>query len=148
VDEVAWLLRPGHEGWVIDGTVGMGGHAEAILERSGEDVRLLGLDVDPVALERAQGRLARFAGRVRLRRASFRDLGSVAAAEGVSEARAIVLDLGVSSYQLDAAGRGFSFLADEPLDMRLDPGADTTAADLLNGLDEAELARQIGRAHV
>jgi 16S rRNA (cytosine1402-N4)-methyltransferase len=143
VDEVAWLLRPGHDGWVIDGTVGMGGHAEAILERSGDGVRLLGLDVDPVALERAQARLARFADRVRLRRASFRDLGQVAGDEGVSEARAILLDLGFSSYQVDESGRGFSFLADEPLDMRLDPEAPTTAADLLNELDEAELARLI-----
>ena len=93
MDEVAWLLRPRHEGWVIDGTVGMGGHAEAILERSGADVRLLGLDVDPVALERAGDRLARYGDRVRLRRASFRDLPATAAAEGVAEARAILLDL-------------------------------------------------------
>jgi 16S rRNA (cytosine1402-N4)-methyltransferase len=143
VDEVAWLLRPGREGWVIDGTVGMGGHAEAILEQSGADVRLLGLDVDPAALEQAGARLARFAPRVRLRRASFRDMAAVAADEGVSAARAIVLDLGMSSDQLDASGRGFSFLANEPLDMRLDPSSPTTAADLLNELPEAELARII-----
>jgi 16S rRNA (cytosine1402-N4)-methyltransferase len=128
---------------VIDGTVGMGGHAEAILERSGDDVRLLGLDVDPEALDRSRDRLARFGDRVRLRRASFRDLAGMAADEGVGETRAILLDLGVSSYQLDEAGRGFSFLADEPLDMRLDPASRPTAADLLNGLSEAELARVI-----
>jgi 16S rRNA (cytosine1402-N4)-methyltransferase len=143
VDEVAWLLRPGREGWVIDGTVGMGGHAEAILERSGEGVGLLGLDVDPAALEHARARLDRFGDRVRLRRRSFRDLASAAAGEGVSEARIILLDLGVSSYQLDASGRGFSFSADEPLDMRLDPASPTTAATLLNQLPEAELARII-----
>jgi 16S rRNA (cytosine1402-N4)-methyltransferase len=143
VDEVAWLLRPRHEGWVIDGTVGMGGHAEAILERSDVGVRLLGLDVDPAAIDRARESLARFGARARLRRASFRDLAAVAADEGVSEARAIVLDLGFSSYQLGESGRGFSFLADEPLDMRLDPSAPTTAAGLLNGLPEAELARII-----
>jgi 16S rRNA (cytosine1402-N4)-methyltransferase len=143
VDEVAWLLRPRREGWVIDGTVGMGGHAEAILERSGEGVRLLGLDVDPVALERAQARLARFADRVRLRRASFRDLSPLVGEEGVGEARAIVLDLGFSSYQVDESGRGFSFQAEEPLDMRLDPSSPTTAAALLNELPEAELARLI-----
>jgi 16S rRNA (cytosine1402-N4)-methyltransferase len=143
VDEIAWLLRPRGEGWVIDGTVGMGGHAEAILERSGADVRLLGLDVDPVALDRAGARLARFGDRVRLRRATFRDLGAVADAEGAGEARAIVLDLGFSSYQLDESGRGFSFLADEPLDMRLDPSGPHTAAALLNELPEAELARII-----
>jgi 16S rRNA (cytosine1402-N4)-methyltransferase len=143
VDEVAWLLGPRREGWVIDGTVGMGGHAEAILERSGADVRLLGLDVDPVALDRAGARLAPFGDRARLRRASFRDLAAVASAEDVREPRSILLDLGVSSYQLDEAGRGFSFLVAEPLDMRLDPSSRPTAAELVNELPEAELARII-----
>ena len=119
VDEVVWLLRPRGEGWVIDGTVGMGGHAEAILERSDADVRVLGLDVDSESLHRTAARLARFGDRVRLRRANFRDLGAVTADEGVASARAVLLDLGVSSYQLDESGRGFSFLGDEPLDMRL-----------------------------
>jgi len=141
VDEVAWLLRPRHGGWVIDGTVGMAGHAETILEQSGPDVRLLGLDLDPEAVDRARARLARFADRVRLRRASFRDLDAIAAAEGVTAARSILLDLGVSSYQLDESGRGFSFSADDPLDMRLDPSSAHTAAALLNELPEAELAR-------
>jgi 16S rRNA (cytosine1402-N4)-methyltransferase len=140
VDEVAWLLGPRHAGWVIDGTVGMGGHAEAILERADPGVRLLGLDVDPVALDRAGERLGRFGDRVRLRRGSFRDLAASAAAEGVDETRAILLDLGVSSYQLDEAGRGFSFLVDEPLDMRLDPSSQLTAAALVNELSEVELA--------
>jgi 16S rRNA (cytosine1402-N4)-methyltransferase len=143
VDEVAWLLRARHDGWVIDGTVGMGGHAEAILDRSGAGVRLLGLDVDPAALEHAGARLAPFGDRVRLRRANFRDLGGVSADEGVTEARAIVLDLGFSSAQLDESGRGFSFLVEEPLDMRLDPSSPTTAAALLNELPEADLARII-----
>src|SRR5712664_2661793 len=98
LDEALFLLRPRHEGWVIDGTVGMGGHAEAILERSDADVRVLGLDVDPEALDRTRDRLAPFGDRARLRRASFRDLVEVAAAEGVGEPRAILLDLGVSSY--------------------------------------------------
>lgn len=128
---------------MIDGTVGMGGHAEAILERSGDDVRLLGLDVDPAALERAGERLTRFGDRVRLRRASFRDVAAVAEAEGVGAARAVVLDLGISSQQLDESGRGFSFLSDEPLDMRMDPASQPTAAALLNELPEAELARLI-----
>jgi len=138
-----WLLRPRGEGWVIDGTVGMGGHAEAILERSDAEVRLLGLDVDSEALDRAAARLARFGDRVRLRRANFRDLGTVAAGDGVVAARAVLLDLGVSSYQLDESGRGFSFLVEEPLDMRLDPAAPQTAAALLNELPETELARII-----
>ena len=135
------LLRPRHGGWVIDGTVGMGGHAEAMLERSGADVRLLGLDADPGALEQAGARLGRFGDRVRLVHASFADLDATAATHGVSEARAILLDLGVSSWQLDAAGRGFSFQRDEPLDMRLDPTRGRTAAELVNQLPEAELAR-------
>ena len=143
VDEVAFLLRPRGAGWVIDGTVGMGGHAEAILGGSGPDVRLLGLDVDPEALARAGARLAPFGDRVRLARESFRHLGRAAAAHGLDEARAILLDLGISSWQLEASGRGFSFQADEPLDMRLDPDARETAAALANRLPEPELARII-----
>ena len=126
---------------MIDGTVGMAGHAEAILEQSGPEVRLLGLDLDPEAVDRARARLGRFADRVRLRRASFRDLDAIAADEGVTAARSILLDLGVSSYQLDESGRGFSFSVDDPLDMRLDPSSSYTAAALLNELPEAELAR-------
>lgn len=125
---------------MIDGTVGMGGHAEAILELSGPDVRLLGLDTDPGALSQAGARLARFGERVRLAHASFADLDAAAAAQGIAEARSVLLDLGISSWQLEASGRGFSFQADEPLDMRLDPTRGETAAALLNHLDEAELA--------
>jgi len=141
VDEVAFLLRPRHGGWVIDGTVGMGGHAEAMLERSGPDVRLLGLDADPEAVRRAGERLGRFGDRARLAHASFADLGAVAAEHGVAEARAVLLDLGISSWQLEGAGRGFSFQTDEPLDMRLDPTRGETAASLLNRLPEDELSR-------
>jgi 16S rRNA (cytosine1402-N4)-methyltransferase len=141
VDEVAFVLRPRQGGWVIDGTVGMGGHAAAVLERSGDDVRLLGLDADPEALQQAGTRLAIFGERVRLVHASFADLGEVAAAHGVGEAQSVLLDLGVSSWQLEASGRGFSFQGDEPLDMRLDPTRGATAAELLNRLPEAELSR-------
>jgi 16S rRNA (cytosine1402-N4)-methyltransferase len=143
VDEVAFVLRPRGEGWVIDATVGMGGHAEAILSTSEASVRLLGLDVDPDALARAGARLAPFGERVALARSSFRDVGHVAAARGIAEARSILLDLGVSSWQLEESGRGFSFQGDEPLDMRLDPSAPETAATLVNRLPEAELARVI-----
>src|SRR5207245_2480172 len=101
VDEVAFVLRPRRGGWVIDGTVGMGGHAEAVLRTSGDDVRLLGIDVDPEALARARARLARYAERVTLARADFRQLARVAGEHGIREARAVLLDLGVSSYQLD-----------------------------------------------
>ena len=141
VDEVAFLLRPRGEGWVIDATVGMGGHAEAFLMTSPTSVRLLGLDVDPEALNHSGARLARFGDRVRLTHETFRNLRTAAEAHGVARARAILLDLGVSSYQLEASGRGFSFQRDEPLDMRLDPTRGETAAQLVNRLTEAELAR-------
>ena len=142
-DEVAFLLRPRGGGWVIDATVGMGGHAEAILSASDASVSLLGLDVDPEALARAGTRLAPFGERVRLVRSSFRDLERAAGACGIEGARSILLDLGVSSWQLEQSGRGFSFQKDEPLDMRLDPSADASAAALANRLSEAELARII-----
>ncbi len=142
-DEVAFLLRPRGEGWVIDATVGMGGHAEAILSASAASVSLLGLDVDPEALARAGARLASFGDRVRLARSSFRDLAQAAGAHGIDSTRSILLDLGVSSWQLEQSGRGFSFQGDEPLDMRLDPRAGETAAALVNRLPDAELARVI-----
>lgn len=135
-----FLLRPRDAGWVIDGTVGMGGHAEAILGASGREVGLLGLDVDETALARAAERLAPFGPRVRLLHASFRHLRSAAATAGVGEVRAILLDLGVSSLQIEGSGRGFSFLGDEPLDMRLDPTGGEPAATLLDRLPEAEIA--------
>jgi 16S rRNA (cytosine1402-N4)-methyltransferase len=143
VDEVVFFLRPRDEGWVIDATVGMGGHAEAILSASGHRVRLLGLDTDATALAHARERLGPFGDRVHLEHASFGRLEDAAAARGVDHARAIVLDLGVSSWQLEQSGRGFSFQTDEPLDMRLDPSRGDTAAALLNRLPEAELARII-----
>jgi 16S rRNA (cytosine1402-N4)-methyltransferase len=143
VDEVVFLLRPRDEGWVIDATVGMGGHAEAILSASANSVRLLGLDTDPAALAHARERLARFGDRVALAHASFGRLGAVAAARGIDRARAILMDLGVSSWQLEQSGRGFSFQGDELLDMRLDPSRGDTAAALLNRLPETELARII-----
>ena len=135
------LLRPRGGGWLIDGTVGMGGHAEAMLERTGADVRLLGLDADPEALRQAGTRLARFGERARLVHASFADLAAVAGEQGIDEARSVLLDLGVSSWQLEASGRGFSFQGDEPLDMRLDPTRGEPAAALLNRLPEAGLSR-------
>ena len=141
LDEVTFLLRPRRGGWVVDGTIGMGGHAERLLEVSDEHTRLLGLDRDPEALRRAARRLQRFGGRVTLRQGSFRDIAAHAQEAGVAEAAAILLDLGLSSYQLEVSGRGFSFQHHEPLDMRFDPGHGRTAADLLARLSETELAR-------
>jgi 16S rRNA (cytosine1402-N4)-methyltransferase len=141
VDEVTFLLRPRRGGWVVDGTIGMGGHAERLMEAGGGSTRVLGIDRDPEALERARGRLARFGDHVRLRHGSFRDLGAHAQEAGVSQAASVLLDLGLSSYQLDASGRGFTFQKDEPLDMRFDPTRGRTAADLLAHATEADLAR-------
>ena len=143
VDEVVFLLRPRDEGWVIDATVGMGGHAEAILSASASSVRLLGLDTDAAALAQARERLTTFGDRVVLAHSSFGRLDEAAAASGIDRARSILLDLGMSSWQLEESGRGFSFQGDEPLDMRLDPSSGEPAARLLNRLPEAELARII-----
>jgi len=126
---------------LIDGTVGMGGHAEALLAVTPPAVRLLGLDADPDALAVAAGRLAGFGERARLARANFRNLATVAQDQGVARAGGVLLDLGVSSSQLEQSGRGFSFQLDEPLDMRLDPDATQTAEAMLNRLPEDELSR-------
>src|SRR5215831_12272869 len=96
LEEVTFLLRPRREGWVVDGTIGMGGHAERLLERAGSAARLLGIDADPEALARAGRRLARFGDRVVLRHGSFRDLSAHAEAVGVTAAESILLDLGLS----------------------------------------------------
>jgi 16S rRNA (cytosine1402-N4)-methyltransferase len=111
------------------------------MEAGGEGTRVLGLDSDPEALERAGRRLARFGDNVRLRHGSFRDMRAHAEEAGVSQAASVLLDLGLSSYQLDASGRGFTFQNDEPLDMRFDPTGGRTATDLLADATEAELAR-------
>jgi 16S rRNA (cytosine1402-N4)-methyltransferase len=139
-DEVTFLLRPRHGGWVVDGTIGMGGHAERLLDAGGAETRLLGIDHDPEALARSRERLARFGDRVVLRHGSFRDLRAHTRAAGVERAAAVLLDLGLSSYQLEGSGRGFTFQKDEPLDMRFDPRRGRTAAELLAESSEEELA--------
>lgn len=140
-DEVVrWLAPVPPGGWIVDGTVGLAGHAAALLERASE-ARLLGLDRDAETLELAARRLAPFGARVVLRHADFRHLADEAAACGVDAAHAILLDLGLSSYQLAHSGRGFSFQAEEPLDMRFDTRQRLTAAELLRTTPEPELAR-------
>jgi len=120
----------------VDGTLGDGGHAEAILARSAPDGRLLGLDRDPEAIAISAQRLARYGHRAQLVHASFRDLQAVLAARGIAQVDGVLLDLGVSSRQLGQARRGFRFLplpgeGEVPLDMRMDPSAGPTAAQLL-----------------
>ena len=136
---VLTLLNVQSGGTYIDGTVGGGGHAAAILAASSPDGRLLGLDRDPAALEMAAQRLAPFGDRVTLRHGSFASLGSLA--EDVAPVDGILVDLGLSSMQLDSASRGFAFSRPGPLDMRFDstsPGP--TAADLVNERSAKELA--------
>ncbi len=111
-----------------------------VLEHTAPEGELLGLDRDPVALPLAQQRLARFGGRVHLVQGSFRDIKIHASAMGWERVDGILLDLGLSSMQLSAPERGFSFRSEGPLDMRFDPGQELTAADLVNDLPEAELA--------
>ncbi len=128
---------------MVDGTIGMGGHSERLMESGDSRLRLLGVDADLEAVRRAGHRLQRFGDRVVVRHGSFRRLGAIAAEAGVVAAAAILLDLGMSSYQLGESGRGFSFQGDENLDMRFDPSAGPTAAELLNRLPVDELARII-----
>ena len=129
----------------IDATLGGGGHAEAILDAIGPQGRLLGLDADPEALARVRIRLAPFAGQTTLVRANFRDIGAVAATNGFVEVDAILMDLGVSSYQLWEAKRGFSFTGPGPLDMRMDPHTELTADEIVNTWLQDELADIIYR---
>ena len=128
----------------IDGTLGGAGHAEALLQASSPTGRLLGLDVDPEAIERGRERLAQFGERVVLVQTSFREIEAQAARHRFKGVRAILLDLGISSYQL-APERGFSFLAAGPLDMRLDPKASITAAEIVNEWPAEALADVIYR---
>ncbi len=132
-------------GRYIDATLGAGGHAESILESSDPDGRLLGIDADPDALARAEFRLARFRDRVQLIRGNFRDLAAHARAAGLRDVDGILFDLGVSSLQLGPEGRGFSFQYDAPLDMRMDPSLERSAAEMVNDLDAAELAEILRR---
>jgi len=133
-------------GTYIDGTVGGGGHAAALLEASAPDGRLLGLDRDPQAVARAQARLQPFGSRVRLIHASYAALEITAHREGFFPADGVLLDLGFSSYQVDDPQRGFAFRHEGPLDMRFDPTAGgPTAGELVNGLPESELAALLWR---
>lgn len=136
-------LRPG--GRYIDGTFGGGGHTRAILERTGPDGHVTVFDRDPQAIDRAQLLASElpFRGRMTIERASFTEMRSIAEASGLHEVDGILLDLGISSYQLDDPHRGFAFSHDGPLDMRFDTTTGLSAADLINTLTADELARII-----
>jgi 16S rRNA (cytosine1402-N4)-methyltransferase len=134
--DVLELLAVRAGGSYVDGTVGLGGHAEAILERCAPDGRLFGVDKDQEALELAQQRLLPFGGRARLLLADFRALPDLL---GHERPDGILLDLGMSSLQLDTPERGFSFKHDGPLDMRMDRSAGASAAELVNRASEPAL---------
>jgi 16S rRNA (cytosine1402-N4)-methyltransferase len=143
LEEVLNFLQPKVNGCYVDGTLGGGGHAEAILERSDPGGKVLGIDSDAQALERVERRLAEAVknGRLVLVHGNFAELARIVNEAGfVSSVDGVLLDLGFSSYQMDDPGRGLSFSVDGPLDMRLDQSQELTAADLINNASEQELA--------
>ncbi len=143
--EVLYALHPHSHGRYIDATVGAGGHAWGILEASKPDGKLLGMDLDPYALELARQRLAEFGDRVILIQSSYTALLDQIQHLGWENVQGMVIDLGVSSMQLDDPERGFSFQGKGPLDMRFGPTQALTAADIVNGWPEHDLADIIWR---
>jgi len=144
-ERVTELLVVREGGRYLDGTVGAGGHAAAILEAAGPGSRLLGLDADPAALAVARRNLSGYEAQVALVHSNFRHMAEAARRAGFSELDGILLDLGLSSMQLESSQRGFSFRLGGPLDMRFDPRSRRTAAQAVNEFDEAELGRLLRR---
>ena len=145
VGEVLLALRPQAQGVYVDATLGEGGHAEAILHASAPSGRLIGIDRDAEVLDIARQRLAFFGSRVSIVHGHAAEVRSILETLQVGQVDGILLDLGVSSYQLETAGRGFSFTREGPLDMRMDRTAGVTAATLVNTLGERELVDLIMR---
>lgn len=133
-------MQPQPGGRYIDGTVGAGGHAAGLLAATAPDGQVLAFDLDPAAIAFARERLQADASRITFVNASYADMGRLAPTLGFNQVDGVLLDLGLSSRQLNDSRRGFSFLQDGPLDMRFDPSQGVTAADLVNNLTEAELA--------
>lgn len=138
-EETLALLITDRDGIYVDGTVGGGGHAEKICEHLGPRGRLIGIDADADAIEASHIRLERFGSRVTLIRANFRHIASELGTLGVHRLAGIVLDLGVSSHQIDQAERGFSFRADGKLDMRMDSRRPVSAYEVINGYSQERL---------
>jgi 16S rRNA (cytosine1402-N4)-methyltransferase len=143
VDEVTRLLQPGPGGTYVDCTLGLGGHTRALLDHGAQLV--IGIDRDPTALAAAALTLAPYGSRVRLVHADYRDFDAVLDRQAIGQVQGTLADLGVSSMQFDAPGRGFSFRRDEPLDMRMDQSQGETAAERLAVVSEFDLADVIYR---
>jgi 16S rRNA (cytosine1402-N4)-methyltransferase len=141
VEEVLHFLAPVPDGVYVDGTVGAGGHAEAILRTVGGRCTLIGVDRDPEALSRARHNLQAFRGALKLVRADFGDLAWIVESNDAERVDGILLDLGMSSMQVDTAERGFSFRHEGPLDMRMDTSQKLTAAEVVNSYSESDLTR-------
>jgi 16S rRNA (cytosine1402-N4)-methyltransferase len=139
-EQVLACLQPKPGETFLDGTVGGGGHARLILEATAPDGRLIGLDRDPEALREAGRALAPYGDRVVLLHRNFSEISQVLAERKIGPLDGLLLDLGVSSYHLDAPHRGFSFRVDAPLDMRMDPTTGMTAAEILSEMDADDLA--------
>ncbi len=140
LQETVGFLEPNRvDGTFVDATIGLGGHAEALLERN-PDARLIGIDRDPLARDNAARRLEAFGRRVRVCAGTMRNAREILRAEGFERVDGVVADLGVSSPQLDDPARGMSFRSEGPLDMRMDPDGPTTAYSLIRELREKDLA--------
>ena len=141
--EVMNFLRPEKGGIYLDATAGMGGHCEAILQRNPSIRKLVAMDWDQDALDIARERLRAFGNKVRFYQANFKDMELVLAEESEKGFNGILMDLGLSSFQLDHSGRGFSFQRDEPLDMRMDRSITVMASDMVNNLPQERLEELI-----
>jgi 16S rRNA (cytosine1402-N4)-methyltransferase len=143
LEQVMAVLQPRDDAIYVDGTFGGGGYSAALLARA--KCRVVGIDRDPEAIARGRALAARFEGRLTLIHGRFSEMDALLDAQGVGKADGIALDIGISSFQLDEGERGFSFGADGPLDMRMDPSQGMPAADLVNTLSEDDLIRILSR---
>lgn len=140
LDECVEFLNPQNGKVYMDGTLGLGGHTEAILQACGPDGRVIAFDRDGAAIEKSQERLAHYGDRLSIVRRNFSEINQGLLEVGIDKVDGILIDIGLSSLQLDIGGRGFSFQQDEPLDMRMDIRQDVTAASILADCTEEELA--------
>ena len=138
--ETMHYLSPRTGGIYVDGTLGLGGHTAALLERSAPDGRVIAFEWDQAAIELAKVRLQQYGERLVVIRRNFAEIGNGLKDQGIDAVDGLLVDIGLSSLQLDQGGRGFSFRQDEPLDMRMDTRKATTATSIINGSSEEELA--------